>query len=276
MSNSALSALGLDVRKYDRERFVTALFAPPLQREDLLVLYAFNAELARIKTVVRESLAGSIRLQWWRDVVLGQRPATEVDHHPIAGPLGALLTAGRVDAQPLLDLLDAREQDLTKAEFASVAQLVGYVNATAGNLNLAALQVLGVSDDASRAAGQGAAIAYGLIGLLRSLPANLSQGWQVLPRDVVLAAGLDAQGITAKTDLTRPVQQIAGQAQTTLKIARQSRLARSGMAVGLQGTLAQGHLRQLDQAGWNVFAPQIARPQTMPLRLVWHALWGRI
>ena len=276
MSHSALSVLGLEVRKYDRERFVTALFAPSALREDLLVLYAFNAELARIKSLVRESLAGAIRLQWWRDVVQGQRPATETEHHPIAGPLGALMRAGRVDAQPLLDLLDAREQDLAKTEFTSMAQLVGYVNGTAGNLNLAALQVLGVTDDASRAAGQGAAIAYGLIGLLRSLPANLSQGWQVLPSDVVQAAGLDAGAITSKTDLTQPVKQIAAQAQTTLTIARQSPMARPGMAVGLQGTLAQGHLRLLNKAGWNVFAPQLSRPQTMPMRLAWRAVLGRI
>ncbi len=37
-----LSALGAEVRRFDRERYLAALFAPAAKREALFVLYAFN------------------------------------------------------------------------------------------------------------------------------------------------------------------------------------------------------------------------------------------
>ncbi|MGB1876681.1 MAG: squalene/phytoene synthase family protein, partial [Rhodospirillaceae bacterium] len=41
------------VKRYDRDRFLTALFAPVGVRERLLTLYAFNVEIARIRRTVR-------------------------------------------------------------------------------------------------------------------------------------------------------------------------------------------------------------------------------
>ena len=273
--NQPLSALGLEVRKYDRERFVTALFAPQHRRDALLALYAFNAEVARIKSLVREPLAGSLRLQWWRDALTDQRPATEIDHHPIAGALARMVKSGQVSSQPLLSILDAREQDLDKSGFGTLAQLVDYVDATAGNLSFCSLELLGAADESSVKAGKGAAIAYGLVGLMRSLPANVSQGWQVLPADLVAAAGLNPDDITAKSDVGQPVRQILNHAQTVLNIARQSRIQRSALPVCLQGTLAHGHLRRLLRMGCNPFAAGLAQPHPMPLRLAVNALLGR-
>lgn len=43
-----LSLLGEQVRRHDRDRFVTALFASQDRREDLFALYAFNADVAGI------------------------------------------------------------------------------------------------------------------------------------------------------------------------------------------------------------------------------------
>ena len=73
-----LSAPGEAVRRHDRERYLTALFAPSDRREDLLALYAFNLEVARTRESVREAMLGQIRLQWWRDALdeiqAGSRP----------------------------------------------------------------------------------------------------------------------------------------------------------------------------------------------------------
>ena len=49
--NEAIAAL---VRRHDPDRFLTALFAPPDRRDALLVLYAFNHELARAREVASE------------------------------------------------------------------------------------------------------------------------------------------------------------------------------------------------------------------------------
>ena len=64
-----LSPLARLVRRHDRDRFLTALFAPAERREDLLALYAFNYEIAKTREVVSEPVLGQIRLQWWRETI---------------------------------------------------------------------------------------------------------------------------------------------------------------------------------------------------------------
>lgn len=275
MSAPALSPLALDVRRQDRERFVTALFAPADKRQDLLVLYAFNAEIARIKSLVREPLAGAIRLQWWRDVVARERPDSEVDHHPVAGPLTGFLASGRLPAQELLAALDARERDLNGDPFQTLAQMVAYADATAGNLSQAALHLLAANDEASLKAGRGSAIAYALMGLVRSVPSHLSQGWMTIPLGLLDDAGIAAEQISAKTDLSAPIGQIAQQAETTLKIARRSKVRKSGLSVCLLGTLAEAHGKMIKKTGWNLFDSTLSKPQTMPIKLIWHSIFGR-
>ena len=59
------------VRAADKDRFLTTLFAPAEHRNALIALYAFNLDIARVREVVREPVAGEIRLQWWSDVLGG-------------------------------------------------------------------------------------------------------------------------------------------------------------------------------------------------------------
>lgn len=66
-----LSLLGEQVRRHDRDRFVTALFASQDRREDLFALYAFNADVAGIREKVSEPMMGLMRLQFWRDLLDG-------------------------------------------------------------------------------------------------------------------------------------------------------------------------------------------------------------
>ena len=56
-------------RSGDPDRALAALFAPRETRADLLALYAFNVELARIAEQVTEPELGAIRLQWWREAL---------------------------------------------------------------------------------------------------------------------------------------------------------------------------------------------------------------
>src|ERR1700684_858257 len=99
--NQAIAEL---VRRYDPDRFLTALFAPPDKRDALLTLYAFNHELARAREVVSEPPLALIRLQWWREVVEGAHR-----RHEVADPLTAAIEAGLLRPADLLPLIEARE-----------------------------------------------------------------------------------------------------------------------------------------------------------------------
>ncbi len=67
--SAGLSPSAAIVRRHDRDRYQTALFAPSDRREALFALYAFNYEVARVRESVTQPMLGRIRLQWWREVV---------------------------------------------------------------------------------------------------------------------------------------------------------------------------------------------------------------
>ena len=69
------------VREFDRERYLATLFAPASYRDALFALYAFNVEISRVRDLAREAMPGEIRLQWWREILLGER-AEEAASNP--------------------------------------------------------------------------------------------------------------------------------------------------------------------------------------------------
>src|SRR5713101_9720914 len=86
-----LSPVAALVRRHDRDRFQTVLFAPAARREALFALYAFNYEIARVRESVSEPMLGQIRLQWWREVVAAAYAGDPPRQHVVAEPLAAVI-----------------------------------------------------------------------------------------------------------------------------------------------------------------------------------------
>jgi phytoene synthase len=277
-SDLPLSFVAQEVRRHDRDRFVTALFAPAQAREGLMVLYAFNSELARVRENVHEAMAGMIRLQWWRDVLGGAR-ADEAARHPVAGPLLALMREHGLPLALFEDMLEARERDLLAMPFATGAEFTAYAQSTAGNLAELAVLSLGARDDTSRAAARLVGQAWAVTGLLRSLPVHMAQGWVTVPADLLAGAGSSHEqlmaGHTPPAALAGIVAALARQSRLTLGEARRQKPPRRAVPVLLQATVASVHLRTLERAGWNTFDSAVLRPRPMPLRLAANALLGR-
>ena len=82
------------VRTADRDRFLSSLFAPAQHRAALHALYAFNVEVTRVREVAREPLPGEVRLQWWSDVLRGERGG-EASANPVASALLAAIKQHR-------------------------------------------------------------------------------------------------------------------------------------------------------------------------------------
>src|ERR1700730_16489819 len=104
-----LSPAAALVRRHDRDRFQTALFAPARDREALFALYAFNYEIARVRESVREPMLGQIRLQWWREAIATAYEGGAPRHHVVVEAIteairGCGLTRAHFDR-----LIDTRE-----------------------------------------------------------------------------------------------------------------------------------------------------------------------
>src|SRR5207302_7126999 len=103
---SPLAAL---VRRHDRDRYQTALFAPAERREALFALYAFNYEIARVREIVTQPMLGQIRLQWWREVLDAAYAGTTPRRHPVVLPLSEAIRDCDLARQAFDRLIDTRE-----------------------------------------------------------------------------------------------------------------------------------------------------------------------
>ena len=83
---AALSEFAAAVRAHDWPRHIAIQFAPESKRGDLTALFVFNAEIDRITRNASDPLPGEIRLQWWREVLNGEREG-EARRHPLASVL---------------------------------------------------------------------------------------------------------------------------------------------------------------------------------------------
>jgi NADH dehydrogenase [ubiquinone] 1 alpha subcomplex assembly factor 6 len=273
----SLSVNAEQVRRLDRDRFATALFAPAERREPLFALYAFNIEVARVRETVSEPLLGRIRLQWWREALdtlyAGNRLA-----HPVAeGLLPAIPRLSR----PLFDrLLDAREGDLDNEPPADLAGLEAYAEATSATLNGLALAILGVANPAAEAAARHLGVAWALTGLLRAVPFHAASGRLYLPAELLAEHGVSARDVMAgrtSPGLAKVAQAIAERARHHLDAARHHRrqVPREALPGLLTGPLADRYLRALDRSGGNLMDSRWSAIRPRPLRLAWHALRGR-
>jgi phytoene synthase len=182
----AFSYCGELVRQADRDRFLAALFAPAHERDALFALYAFNVEIARVREVAREALAGEIRLQWWSEVLAGER-GEEASANPVAAALLATIERHRLATTALSDLIEARRFDLYDEPMATIAELEAYTSKTSSVLIALAAQILDADamTDALAAA-EPAGIAYGITGLLRAFPVHTARRQLYAPTEILM------------------------------------------------------------------------------------------
>src|SRR5690242_11650882 len=121
------------LRAGDKDRWLASLFAPADRRPHLHALYAVNLEIARVRELAREAMAGEIRLQWWREVLAGTRPG-EAAANPVAAALMETIARCGLPVQTFLDLIEARAFDLYNDPMPSLDAFAGYGRRTASGV----------------------------------------------------------------------------------------------------------------------------------------------
>ncbi len=276
-----LSPVAALVRRHDRDRFQTALFAPDARREALFALYAFNYEIARARESVSQPVLGRIRLEWWRENIAAAFGNGPVRRHPVVDALtsvirGAGLTPGYFDR-----LIAAREADFDDDPPADMAALENYAEATSSNLIYLALDVLGTRDPAASEAGRHVGIAYALSGLLRALPLRTATTRPVIPADIARRHRLDLesdQQSRGSPALRAAVAEIAAAAEVHLRTARRQcdAVPRAALPALLPAVIAGRTLRRLRRAGYDPFERTFGRSDPLQSwRLTAAALRGR-
>lgn len=277
---NSLSDAARAVRQQDRDRFVTALFAPADRRQALFVLYAFNLEIARARELVREPMLGRIRLQWWRDCLTALY-AGQDGGQPLARELGAVIAHHGLAETEFTLLLDSRASDMDDQPPADLAAMETYAEGTAAPLARLALAVLDAKGETELEVARHVGIAWALTGLLRAVPYHAAAKRLYLPLDLLEIHGVSQQQIFSgkgSPGLIQVGQEISTLARSHLRQARlhSGQVARQALSPLLTAPLAESYLDALDKSGGDLLSTDWSRVRPRPMRLAWCAFRGRI
>jgi phytoene synthase len=173
------------VREADKDRFLATLFAPAESRAALFALYAFNCEVARVRDIAREPLPGEVRLQWWSEVLSGERGG-EALANPVVAALLDTIKRHELPIQPLTELIEARIFDLYDDPMQTLANLEAYAVKTSSALfGLAARILNSGGEEPNSELSFHAGIAYAITGLLRTFPRHAARRQLYVPLEVL-------------------------------------------------------------------------------------------
>lgn len=201
--SGAYEACLATLRSTDIDRYLACLLMPEEKRGAVAALYAFNAELARIRDIIHEPLPGEIRLQWWRDMLEGEGAGDSLAN-PLAAGLMQAIGEYRLPRAPLVAMTEARIFDLYDDPMGDTAMFELYAGETASALIQLTALILDAAHapEASDAAGH-AGIAQLVAGSLLLLPIHVHRQQVYIPGDILAATGLDAAAFLAGKDTAR-------------------------------------------------------------------------
>lgn len=264
------------VRTHDPDRYLTTLFAPVATRHHLFALYAFNAEIARVRALVREPLPGEIRYQWWRDFLEG-RGHGDTAQNPLALALEATIKACALPVKPLLNLIEARTFDLYDDPMPTWLDCEGYCGETSSALiRLASLCLSGGKEEGGAEAAGHAGVAYALTGLMRAFPWSARRGQLFLPKEAFAAHGVTPEDIRAGKDgegLRAALADIRARATDHLQKTR-------ALIASVSPTIAPAfypvclvdpYLKEMERADYQPYATTVDITRLRKLWLLWRS-----
>lgn len=188
------------LRDADPDRYLSVLYAPEEKRGALAALYAFNAEIARIRDVIHDPLPGEVRLQWWRDLIHGTEHGA-ASGNPVAAALLDTIKVRDLPRRAFDNYCEARIFDLYDDPMPSRNDLEGYCGETASALIQLASLILDADTAPAHADTAGhAGVAQAVAGLLRLLPLHRRRGQVYIPADLLAAVGCSAKVLLDGSD----------------------------------------------------------------------------
>ena len=264
------------LREADIDRYLALLLMPEGVRNDVLALFLFNSEIASIRDRIREALPGEVRLQWWRDVLSGERDG-EAGAHPVASALLELIERRAMPVAPLVAMCDARVFDLYDDPMPDRTSYEGYAGETASALLQMSAFLLDPEASGRSATVSGhAGVAQAVAGHLLMLPISRARGQVFIPGDLLVATGLDREAFLSGADTERvanAVRAFAGFGRDHLDKARRALtdLPATIRPAYLPVALAESVFDRAEREGAGCLSTSIRLPQWRRQWQLWNA-----
>ena len=214
---AVFSEFAAAVRAHDWPRHIAIQFAPESKRGDLTALFVFNAEIDRITRNASDPLPGEIRLQWWREVLNGEREG-EARRHPLASVLLDVIHQHDLPLGTFGRFLEAKTFALYHDAFPDTHSFEAWCGETEGALlQMAALILDPVgAANASDASGHGS-IVLATGSIFSQLPRMRAKGQCWLPADLLSACGLTREAFFEGNDSAAMANAMSAMAEQGLK-----------------------------------------------------------
>jgi len=262
------------VRRHDFTRYASTLFVPVEQRRPLLALYAFNAEITRVREQVTQPLPGEVRLQWWTDMLAGAGHGG-VEGNPVASELLLVIRNYRLPVDRLSRLVEEHQFDLYNDPMPTLAALEGYAGDTSSALFVLAARIAGPPaaeiDHVARHAG----LAEGFAQAVNALPLDAARRQLFIPLQLLEKHGSGIEEVFAgrQTPQARAaIDEVIGDARQHLDTAMAMLAEISPEVRPIFLPLAQvaRDLVRLSRADNDPFVPHV-RSRFSTLWLLWRA-----
>ena len=266
------------IRGADKDRYLATLFAPAEKRGPLFALYAFNVEIESVLERAREPMPGEIRLQWWRDVINGERTG-EAAANPIAAALRDIIDHFSLPKQRLLDLIEAHSFDLYDDPMPTYEALEGYARKTSGTIFDLAARIAGAP---AEYAGDRAGLAYGMTALLRSFALHASRRQFFLPVTFLENGSTPEEAFAGQSSpfLVNALGMVRRRARENLEAfeALLPQLPAATLPAFLPVALVPGYLSAMERSGYDPFRSDPNVPQWRRQWVLWRSAprWSRV
>ncbi|MFU8896512.1 MAG: phytoene/squalene synthase family protein [Gammaproteobacteria bacterium] len=167
------------------------LFTPSQHKEKVALLLDLRAEILAAAREPSEPMVAQARLDWWRAELSGFGSGKE--QHPLTRKLAAVDTRAAVQAEYLLELVDAAQSELTASPCGNYAELSLYCYRSSGVLHEMLAGLLGLRDPANERAvrrhAQRLGTGVALVDIIATLRSDLAAERRLLPRDWIAETG---------------------------------------------------------------------------------------
>jgi phytoene synthase len=260
------------VRTHDFVRYASTLVMPAAQRRALLAVYAFNAEISRVREQVSQPLPGEMRMQWWTDVLAGAGHGN-VEDNPVAAELLLAIRDYRLPVDLLSRLIDEHQFDLYNDPMPSMAALEGYLDDTSSALFSLAARVASRPSETIDHLARHAGLALGLVQVIATLPWDAARRQLFVPLQLLQqhGSGVEEVFLGRQTPQARAaIDQLIGEASGHLKTAFEllAGVPPEVRPVFLPLALVRRDLKRISRADSDPFVPRAPSR----LRTLW-TLW---
>jgi 15-cis-phytoene synthase len=262
------------VRNHDFVRYASTLFVPVEQRRPLLALYAFNAEVNRIREQVSQPLPGEVRLQWWTDMLLGAGHGG-VEGNPVASELLRAIQTFRLPVERLTRLVEEHQFDVYNDPMPTLSALEGYVNDTSSGLFALAGRIAGPPSAETDHLARHAGLAFGFVQAINAMPRDAVRRQLFVPLQLLEKHGSGMEQVLSgkQTPQARAaIDELVAAARRHLDaaLALLAEAPAELRSIFLPLAIARADLKRLSRADNDPFVPHF-RSRFSTLWITWRA-----